>query len=77
MGARNALTTVGKWWTEVRGLAFGYGFSDNVADVFSFLMGEFQPGDHVFIFGFSGAYTARALCGLLHMCGLLTLGMRH
>jgi len=75
MGARNALTTVGKWWTEVRGLAFGYGFSDNVADVFSFLMGEFQPGDHVFIFGFSrGAYTARALCGLLHMCGLLTPG---
>ena len=75
MGARNALTVVGKWWTEVRGLAFGYGFSDNIADVYSFLMGEFQSGDRVFIFGFSrGAYTARALCGLLQMCGLLTPG---
>jgi len=75
MGARNALTAVGKWWTQVRGLAFGYGFSDNIADVYSFLMGEFNPGDQIFIFGFSrGSYTARALCGLLHMCGLLTPG---
>src|SRR5712692_5991113 len=75
MGARNALSTVGKLWTQVRGLAFGYGFSDNIADVYSFLMGEFDPGDRIFIFGFSrGAYTARALCGLLQMCGLLTPG---
>jgi len=72
MGARNALTAPGKWWSKVRGLAFGYGFSDNIADVYSFLMGEFEPGDQIFIFGFSrGSYTARALCGLLHMCGLL------
>ena len=75
MGARNALTAVGKWWTQVRGLAFGYGFSDNIADVYAFLMREYNPGDQVFIFGFSrGAFTARALCGLLHMCGLLTPG---
>jgi hypothetical protein len=75
MGARNALSAVGKWWTRVRGLGFGYGFSDHIADVYSFLMGEFHSGDHIFIFGFSrGAYTARALCGLLHMCGLLTPG---
>jgi len=75
MGARNALTGAGKWWTKVRGLAFGYGFSDNIADVYSFLMGEFNPGDKIFIFGFSrGSYTARALCGLLQMCGLLTPG---
>jgi len=75
MGSRNALSAVGKWWTKIRGLAFGYGFSDNIADVYSFLMGEFNPGDQIFIFGFSrGAYTARALCGLLHMFGLLTPG---
>jgi uncharacterized protein (DUF2235 family) len=75
MGARNALSSLGKWWTQVRGLAFGYGFSDNIADVYSFLMDEFNPSDRIFIFGFSrGSYTARALCGLLHMCGLLTPG---
>jgi uncharacterized protein (DUF2235 family) len=75
MGARSALSAAGKWWTTVRGLAFGYGFSDHIADVYSFLMGAFSPGDQIYIFGFSrGAYTARALCGLLHMCGLLTPG---
>jgi len=75
MGARNALSALGKWWTRVRGLAFGYGFSDNIADVYSFLMKEFEPDAQIFIFGFSrGAYTARALCGLLQMCGLLTPG---
>lgn len=75
MGSRNALSAVGKWWTRISGLAFGYGFSDNIADVYSFLMNEYEPGDQIFIFGFSrGAYTARALCGLLQMCGLLTPG---
>jgi hypothetical protein len=75
MGARNALSDIGKWWTRVRGLAFGYGVSDNIADAYSFLMQEFTPGDQVYVFGFSrGAYTARALCGLLHMCGLLSPG---
>ena len=31
-GSRNALSGIGKWWTRVIGLAFGYGISDNVAD---------------------------------------------
>jgi uncharacterized protein (DUF2235 family) len=75
MGSRNALSTAGKLWTRVRGLAFGYGFSDNIADVYAFLMGEFQPGDSSYIFGFSrGSYTARALRGVLNMFGLLTPG---
>lgn len=72
MGARNALTGIGKWWTKVIGLAFGYGISDNIADAYQFLMRTFQPGDYLYIFGFSrGAYTARALCGMLHTVGLL------
>jgi uncharacterized protein (DUF2235 family) len=73
MGARNALSSIGKWWTRIIGLAFGYGISDNIADAYQFLMRTFRPGDQVYIFGFSrGAYTARALCGLLHLVGLLT-----
>jgi uncharacterized protein (DUF2235 family) len=75
MGARNALTTIGKWWTRVIGLAFGYGISDNVADAYQFLMRTYEPGDRIYVFGFSrGAYTARALCGMLHIVGLLTQG---
>jgi len=73
MGARNALSPIGKWWTRVIGLAFGYGVSDNLAEAYQFLMRTFQPGDQVYVFGFSrGAYIARALCGLLHLAGLLT-----
>ena len=75
IGARSALTRIGKWWTRVIGLAFGYGISDNVADAYQFLMREFTAGDRVYVFGFSrGAYTARALCGMLHAVGLLTPG---
>lgn len=75
MGARSALSRLGKWWTRVLGLAFGYGISDNVADAYQFLMREFEPRDRVYVFGFSrGAYTARALCGMLHVVGLLTPG---
>ncbi len=75
MGARNALTRIGKWWTRVIGLTFGYGISDNVADAYQFLMRVCEPEDRIYVFGFSrGAYTARALCGMLHIVGLLTLG---
>lgn len=76
MGAKNALTEAGKVWTKLRGLAFGYGLSENIADAYRYLMQTFEPGDRVFIFGFSrGAYTARALCGMLQMFGLLAAGV--
>ena len=72
MGARSALTGITRWWTKIIGLAFGYGISDNIADAYQFLMRTFNPGDVVYMFGFSrGAYTVRALCGMLHIIGLL------
>lgn len=72
MGARSALTSITRWWTRVIGLAFGYGISDNIADAYQFLMRTYEPGDRVYVFGFSrGAYTVRALCGMLHIIGLL------
>jgi len=38
-------------------------------------MDFWEPGDRVFLFGFSrGAYTARVLAGLLHALGLLPRG---
>jgi uncharacterized protein (DUF2235 family) len=71
-GDPNALTKLAKVWTQVIGLAFGYGLSGNLADAYSFIMSEYEPGDRLFVFGFSrGAYTARALCGMLYMFGLL------
>jgi uncharacterized protein (DUF2235 family) len=75
MGAKSALTWIGKVWTKFEGLAFGYGLSENIADAYRYLMLTYEPGDKIFIFGFSrGAYTARALCGMLEMFGLLSPG---
>ncbi|OZC01139.1 T6SS phospholipase effector Tle1-like catalytic domain-containing protein [Rubricoccus marinus] len=60
---------------KVFGMAFGLGLTANLKDAYRFLMATYEPGDRVYIFGFSrGAYTARVLAGLLHMCGLLPRG---
>lgn len=60
--------TLNRWWS----LAFGTGLIQNVQEAYIFLMNTWQPGDRVFMFGFSrGAYTVRVLAGLLHTLGLL------
>jgi uncharacterized protein (DUF2235 family) len=75
MGAPTATNWVSKTWTMLTGLAFGAGLLTNVGDAYRYLMDNYQDGDHVYLFGFSrGAYTARALAGLLHMFGLLYPG---
>lgn len=54
------------------GLVFGLGLQKNVKDAYRFLIENYEPGDQVFLFGFSrGAYTARILAGLIHKVGLL------
>jgi len=75
MGAPTAHNEFGKAWSMVMGLAFGAGLLANVGDAYRYLMNAYEDGDHVFLFGFSrGAYTARALAGVLHMFGLLYPG---
>lgn len=60
------------------GQAFGTGLEQNVEDAYEYLMSRFEPDDKLFIFGFSrGAFTARALAGMLHKCGLLQKGSRN
>ena len=57
------------------GGAFGYGVSGNIIDAYKWLVEKYEEGDEIFIFGFSrGAYTARALSGLISICGLLKRG---
>ena len=75
MGSPGALSQWSKRWTRVKGLAFGYGLTAEIGDCYSFLMDTFEQGDRVFLFGFSrGAYTVRALAGMLHMFGLIRPG---
>lgn len=55
------------------GGAFGFGVSANVIASYRFLAQNYEPGDEIFIFGFSrGAYTARSLAGMIARVGLLT-----
>jgi uncharacterized protein (DUF2235 family) len=61
--------------SRLGGLALGHGIRQNLGEAYTFLMNNWQPGDKVFVFGFSrGAYTARALCGMLYRVGLLRPG---
>lgn len=63
-------TEFGEW---VRGGAFAEGLSENVREGYEYLRKEYEPGDEIFIFGFSrGAFTAAALVGFCYWCGLLT-----
>jgi hypothetical protein len=55
------------------GGAFGLGLFHNVLAGYRFLSLNYEPGDEIFVFGFSrGAYTARSLAGMVGKVGLLT-----
>jgi uncharacterized protein (DUF2235 family) len=75
LSAPNAITKVQKFFTKLLGLAFGYGITKNIEDAYEYLMDKYEENDYIYLFGFSrGAFTARALAGMLHKCGLLQKG---
>jgi uncharacterized protein (DUF2235 family) len=54
------------------GGAFGLGLDAALSNVYWQVALNWEPGDEIFIFGFSrGAYTARSLSGLINRIGLL------
>lgn len=70
--SRAAWSSPAKRLSRLSGLAFGGGLRTNLAEAYTFLMNTYEVGDRVYLFGFSrGAYTARALAGMLRMVGLL------
>jgi Uncharacterized conserved protein len=51
---------------------FGWGLLTNVVEAYKNLVFNYEPGDEIYIFGFSrGAYTARSLAGLIRSIGIL------
>jgi uncharacterized protein (DUF2235 family) len=51
--------------------AFGTGFTDNVADCYEYILSVYEPGDSIYLFGFSrGAYTVRSVAGVTNLCGV-------
>lgn len=52
--------------------ATGFGLSRNVKQLYKELVRIYDPGDRIFLFGFSrGAFTARTLSGFITTCGIL------
>lgn len=60
------------WWNKIAGGALGLGLSKNVKEGYRDIVDAFEPGDEIFLFGFSrGAYTARSIAGFIRNCGIL------
>lgn len=77
-GLKETLFEWQKLPARIFGLAFGWGLKRNVEGAYRFLAEQYQPGDQVFIFGFSrGAYAARALAALVHAMGLVPAHQTH
>jgi uncharacterized protein (DUF2235 family) len=54
----------------------GLGLDRDIIEAYTFLSLNYEPGDEVFLFGFSrGAYTVRSLAGLIHCSGFV--GRKH
>lgn len=54
---------------------FGKGVAANVVDAYEWLVGQYNPEDEIYIFGFSrGAFTARSLAGFIAKYGLVKPG---
>lgn len=66
------------WFDQLLGGAFGWGLSKNIEDAYRFLIDYYEPGDEIYLFGFSrGAYTARSTAGLIRNCGILKKEYAH
>lgn len=63
---------VGNLGNRLYGGAMGKGLAKNVTQAYTFLAQTYEPGDEVYLFGFSrGAFTVRSLVGLIRNIGLL------
>ncbi len=59
-------------WERLLGGGFGFGISDNIKDAYRFIVSNYDPGDRLFLIGFSrGAFTARSIAGLINNVGIL------
>ena len=57
---------------RITGGVFGWGMDTAIQEGYRFLCFNYEPGDEIYLFGFSrGAYTVRSLAGFLYCSGLL------
>ena len=61
-----------RWLGLPFGALFGAGTERNIRRLYRALIHEYEQGDEIFLFGFSrGAFTVRALAGVIYRCGVL------
>lgn len=57
--------------TKMMGGGLGFGIDHKIQNAYCFLCMNYEPGDEIYLFGFSrGAYTVRCLAGLIYNSGL-------
>jgi uncharacterized protein (DUF2235 family) len=62
----------GKMSKRVFDGATGFGISGKILQAYRFVINNYEPGDELFLFGFSrGAFTVRSLSGLIRNSGIL------
>ena len=60
------------------GGVFGHGLREKVIHAYHQLVLNYEPGDELFVFGFSrGAFSARSFVGLLRNCGIMSRRSLH
>lgn len=62
-----------RWLHNLISQATGLGLTRNIIDCYASIIQLWQPGDRIFLFGFSrGAYTVRCVAAALALCGVPT-----
>lgn len=73
VGSGRGTNFVSRLADKISGGAFGTGLYSNIEEAYWHLAFNYEPGDEIYIFGFSrGAFTARSLAGLIRSCGIPT-----
>lgn len=73
--AASVPTRIAKTLRKTLASVTGRGITRNIIDCYEFILNQYEPGDRIFLFGFSrGAYTARCIANLLELCGVPTVG---
>lgn len=68
-----ALTAPVRFIQKMLASVTGRGISRNIVDCYEFIIDHYEPGDRIFLIGFSrGAYTVRCLANVLMLCGVPT-----
>lgn len=75
---RRGVGTSGGLLRRMLGGAIGLRLEDDIMSAYKFLAETYEPGDQIYLFGFSrGAYTVRSLAGMVSKVGLADLRPAH